>query len=126
MRPSAPRPQAQKIRQRDASPLPLSCVDVLHQVPLQAITACFAQPLLARLEHSVDLILFNPPYVPTEASEASIAQSMPGIQGSWAGGNDGMQVTDQFFPQVHVSNVTFSDVEAEQESEAPNIASPVP
>ncbi|KAF7367224.1 Hemk methyltransferase family member 2-like [Mycena sanguinolenta] len=66
------------------------------------VNASLAHPLLARLRKSVDIILFNPPYVPTVYDEASGAQEDRGIEGSWAGGQDGMQVTDKFFPQVAV------------------------
>jgi len=44
--------------------------------------------------HSIDVLTFNPPYVPTLSEEAYDAQETAGIQGSWAGGTDGMQITD--------------------------------
>ncbi|KAJ7756480.1 S-adenosyl-L-methionine-dependent methyltransferase [Mycena maculata] len=71
-----------------------------NKVPLELVNASLAQPLLSRLRKSVDIILFNPPYVPTVRDEASGAQTDRDIGGSWAGGQDGMQVTDRFFPQV--------------------------
>ncbi|KAL1703742.1 hypothetical protein EV121DRAFT_260529 [Schizophyllum commune] len=67
---------------------------------LEPINASFAFPLRARLKHSVDILLFNPPYVPTESEEAYYAQSGMTLPGSWAGGTDGMQVTDLFLPDV--------------------------
>lgn len=64
--------------------------------------ASLALPLLSRLEHSVDLLLFNPPYVPTVADEAGDAQITADIGGSWAGGPNGMQITDVFLQTVEV------------------------
>ncbi|KAJ7494777.1 S-adenosyl-L-methionine-dependent methyltransferase [Mycena galericulata] len=71
-----------------------------NKVPLELVNASLAHPFLARLHKSVDIILFNPPYVPTIHGEAFGAQNDRDIGGSWAGGQDGMQITDRFFPQV--------------------------
>eukprot|EP01032_Pedospumella_encystans_P010533 gene10533-12302_t len=49
-----------------------------------------------RLYHKVDVLVFNPPYVPTPSEE--IAGS--GIEVSWAGGIDGREVIDVFLPYV--------------------------
>ena len=73
---------------------------------LDPFIASFVSPFLGRLRHSVDVLLFNPPYVPTPPSEASAAQNMTGgagIAGAWAGGTDGMQVTNQFLGLVDVN-----------------------
>ncbi|KAJ7102308.1 S-adenosyl-L-methionine-dependent methyltransferase [Mycena belliarum] len=71
-----------------------------NKVPLELVNTSLADNLLARLHKSVDIVLFNPPYVPTVHHEASVAQVNRDIGGSWAGGHDGMQITDRFFPQV--------------------------
>ncbi|KAJ6574725.1 S-adenosyl-L-methionine-dependent methyltransferase [Mycena capillaripes] len=71
-----------------------------NKVPLELVNTSLGHPLLARLQKSVDIIIFNPPYVPTMYGEASGAQKDRDIEGSWAGGQDGMKVTDKFFPQV--------------------------
>jgi len=71
-----------------------------NNVPIEAVTASLALPFLARLRHSVDVLLFNPPYVPTIAGEAEDAQGIAGIQGSWAGGAGGMQITNIFLQTV--------------------------
>ncbi|KAJ7225892.1 S-adenosyl-L-methionine-dependent methyltransferase, partial [Mycena pura] len=71
-----------------------------NKVSLDLVNADLAHPLLARLQNRVDIILFNPPYVPTVPDEASTSQTERDIGGAWAGGADGMQVTDLFIPQV--------------------------
>ncbi|KAJ7124725.1 S-adenosyl-L-methionine-dependent methyltransferase [Mycena crocata] len=73
---------------------------IQNKVPLELVNTSLAHPFLSRLHKSVDVILFNPPYVPTMDDEASGAQSDRDIQGSWAGGRAGMQVTDEFLSQV--------------------------
>ena len=74
---------------------------------LEPINASFASPLRSRLKNSVDILLFNPPYVPTESEEAYYAQSEMTLPGSWAGGTDGMQVTDLFLQDVPVGIAQF-------------------
>lgn len=39
------------------------------------------------------MLVFNPPYVPTEDEEMTGAQAGRAIEGSWAGGQQGMLVT---------------------------------
>ena len=58
---------------------------------------------MQRLRHAVDILIFNPPYVPTYDDEADDAQQGASIQGAWAGGKDGMQVTNTLLDQVEVS-----------------------
>ena len=50
----------------------------------------------------VDVLLFNPPYVPTEAAEVGAAQNAADIQGSWAGGSRGMEITDKVLDNLEV------------------------
>ncbi|KAJ3996049.1 S-adenosyl-L-methionine-dependent methyltransferase [Lentinula boryana] len=72
-----------------------------NKVALNTIQTSLAHGLHLRLRNAVDIICFNPPYVPTMSIEASEAQGLRGIEGSWAGGSDGMQVTNVFLGVVH-------------------------
>ncbi|KAH9081854.1 S-adenosyl-L-methionine-dependent methyltransferase [Lactarius deliciosus] len=62
-----------------------------NKTPLDPVVASLTRPLTNRLAHAVDILVFNPPYVPTCGA---------GIAGSWAGGVDGMQVTNTLLGQV--------------------------
>ncbi|KAH7883878.1 S-adenosyl-L-methionine-dependent methyltransferase [Phlebopus sp. FC_14] len=73
-----------------------------NKIPLNPITCDLSRPLMTRLRHSVDILIFNPPYVPTEHEEAILAQRNADIAGSWAGGNDGMEVTSRLLEDVGV------------------------
>ncbi|KAJ3779642.1 hypothetical protein GGU10DRAFT_280453, partial [Lentinula aff. detonsa] len=72
-----------------------------NKVALNTIQTSLAYGIHSRLKNAVDIICFNPPYVPTVSIEASKAQGLRGIEGSWAGGSDGMQVTNVFLGVVH-------------------------
>jgi len=71
-----------------------------NKIPIEPLVATLARPLTSRLGHAVDILVFNPPYVPTSDDEADAAQRGAGIAGSWAGGADGLQVTDALLRQV--------------------------
>ncbi|KAH6917440.1 methylase, partial [Coprinopsis sp. MPI-PUGE-AT-0042] len=71
-----------------------------NKAELDVLNAYFASPLHSRLNGKVDVLLFNPPYVPTSFEEAKYAQDSHTIDGAWAGGFDGMQVTNYFLGLV--------------------------
>ncbi|EIN13669.1 hypothetical protein PUNSTDRAFT_117379 [Punctularia strigosozonata HHB-11173 SS5] len=71
-----------------------------NKTPLDSVNTWLHLPLCKRLAGAVDVLLFNPPYVPTAEHEASDAQRARDISGAWAGGTDGMQVTDLLLPLV--------------------------
>ncbi|PBK77137.1 S-adenosyl-L-methionine-dependent methyltransferase [Armillaria solidipes] len=72
-----------------------------NEISLDPVNTAFAGPFHHRLKNAIDVILFNPPYVPTDREEALDAQSKRHIEGSWAGGHDGMDVTDCFLSVVN-------------------------
>ncbi|KAF8640927.1 hypothetical protein AX17_000574 [Amanita inopinata Kibby_2008] len=67
---------------------------------IDAIRVSFADALQRRLRHSVDVVIFNPPYVPTATEESMVAQGSQDIRATWAGGVDGMEVTNTFLQVV--------------------------
>lgn len=72
------------------------------KVPTSALVTSLYGGLERRIEHQVDLLVFNPPYVPTLEDEATVAQDGRDIAGAWAGGTDGMAITDQLLKNVDV------------------------
>lgn len=67
--------------------------------------ASLVSPFMHRLRKNVDVLIFNPPYVPTSVDEADDAQGARGIAGAWAGGQDGMRVTDVLLGMLDVRPV---------------------
>ena len=63
---------------------------------VDALCADLLGPLRPRLDGAVDVLLFNPPYVPTPAEEVERG----GIAAAWAGGERGRVVIDRVLPQV--------------------------
>ncbi|KAJ3044506.1 HemK methyltransferase member 2 [Rhizophlyctis rosea] len=76
-----------------------------NKVSLDTINTHFTTPLLPRIHHAVDVLIFNPPYVVTPSEEVGSHS----IEAAWAGGLDGREVIDAFLPLVNVSGpVQFS------------------
>ncbi|KAG8887331.1 hypothetical protein FRB98_000200 [Tulasnella sp. 332] len=73
-----------------------------NQVEISSVRTSFTEGLSRRIKGNVDLLLFNPPYVSTTGSEVEEAQDKQSLSGSWAGGRDGMHVTNQLLAQVGV------------------------
>ncbi|XP_045435752.1 methyltransferase N6AMT1 isoform X2 [Pipistrellus kuhlii] len=67
-----------------------------NQVHVQPVITDLVKGLLPRLKEKVDLLVFNPPYVVTPPEEVG----SHGIEAAWAGGRNGREVMDRFFPLV--------------------------
>ena len=76
-------------------------------VDIHCVNGSFATPFGYRLAHKIDVLLFNPPYVPTSEEEAYGAQDSRGIGGAWAGGSDGMQITNVLLNTVEVCRSSY-------------------
>jgi len=70
-----------------------------NNVPmLEVVQTRLVNGLLDALAGKVDVLLFNPPYVPTDNEEVGGT----GIAASWAGGEHGRVVIDEFLPLLPV------------------------
>ena len=65
---------------------------------IEVVRCDFAAPLQENLRGKVDVLLFNPPYVPTPNHEVGGTN----IAASWAGGEDGRLVIDRFLPTISI------------------------
>ncbi|EST07923.1 Eukaryotic/archaeal PrmC-related [Kalmanozyma brasiliensis GHG001] len=74
-------------------------------VHIEAIRTSLLSGLRSRLRGNVDVLLFNPPYVPTEEEEEAMAQGKAGIEGSWAGGATGTRLVDELIDDGVISDV---------------------
>lgn len=64
------------------------------QVDLSAVLGSLHSPFASRLAGKVDVLVFNPPYVPTEEEEGDSAQIEGSLSAAWAGGAIGMTTTE--------------------------------
>ncbi|WVQ82633.1 hypothetical protein IAT38_004765 [Cryptococcus sp. DSM 104549] len=71
-----------------------------NQVSLDPVRCSLMGPLIRQLGNKVDVLIFNPPYVPTATNEMLATQYEHDIGGAWAGGQDGMAVTDILLDQL--------------------------
>jgi release factor glutamine methyltransferase len=81
------------IRSTAKSNLP-EIMDSLHTYECDLASS---DSFLLPYENSVDILLFNPPYVPTPDEEVGQTN---GIEASWAGGDRGRRVIDRAIPQI--------------------------
>ncbi|GMI80100.1 HemK methyltransferase [Hibiscus trionum] len=65
-----------------------------HGVHAELINTDIASGLESRLAGSIDLLVVNPPYVPTPEDEVG----REGIASAWAGGENGRSVIDKILP----------------------------
>ncbi|XP_069485887.1 methyltransferase N6AMT1 isoform X3 [Ambystoma mexicanum] len=83
----------------DINPEATACIvetALRNSVHIQPLITDLVKGLLLRLHGIVDLLVFNPPYVITPSEEVG----SPGIAAAWAGGKEGREVMDRFFPFV--------------------------
>ncbi|CAK9136976.1 unnamed protein product [Ilex paraguariensis] len=73
-----------------------------HGVDAELITTDIASGLARRLAGLVDVIVVNPPYVPTPEEEVGRG----GIASAWAGGENGRSVIDKILP---IADILLSD-----------------
>ncbi|XP_075065540.1 methyltransferase HEMK2 [Mixophyes fleayi] len=81
----------------DINPSAASCTlqtAQTNKLQIEPIITDLANGLLPRLQGQIDLLLFNPPYVVTPSEEVG----SNGIEAAWAGGKNGREVMDRFFP----------------------------
>ncbi|MQL71590.1 hypothetical protein Taro_003928 [Colocasia esculenta] len=67
-----------------------------HGIHVEVIATDIASSLQRRLAGMVDVVVVNPPYVPTPEEEVGCE----GITASWAGGENGRRVIDRILPVV--------------------------
>ena len=83
----------------DKNPNAALCTQKTSQVNSQTIDVVvtdLATCMLPKMEKLVDMLIFNPPYVPSLPEETKSCN----ISAAWAGGIDGRQVMDRFFSLV--------------------------
>lgn len=68
-----------------------------HGVHAEIVCTDLASGLEKRLAGTMDVIVVNPPYVPTPEEEVGCE----GITASWAGGENGRKVIDRILPVAH-------------------------
>nr|XP_009862427.1 hemK methyltransferase family member 2-like isoform X2 [Ciona intestinalis] len=68
----------------------------VNKANVNVVVTDLVSGLLPKLKNSVDLLIFNPPYVVTPSDEIKGS----GITASWAGGMHGREVMDKFFQLV--------------------------
>ena len=73
-------------------------LDFFFQVTVQCIESNLFSAIESTHAGKIDVLIFNPPYVPTESEEVF----GNGIEAAWAGGIDGREVIDRFIPFLPV------------------------
>ncbi|GMS99576.1 hypothetical protein PENTCL1PPCAC_21751 [Pristionchus entomophagus] len=65
-------------------------------VRVEVVRCDLASAFLSRLAESIDILLFNPPYVPTDEMEVDASD----LSRCWAGGARGISTLQRLLPQV--------------------------
>ena len=86
-------PRALEVAKETAKTAPCKYLQISS---IEAVRCDLASAFLPRLQQSVTVLLFNPPYVPTPDDEVGST----GIEAAWAGGEDGRRVIDRSFGQI--------------------------
>ncbi|PWY98563.1 putative methylase [Testicularia cyperi] len=76
-----------------------------NDVRVEAVRTSLFSSLRPRLDGKVDVLVFNPPYVPTEEEEEMMAQDQHGIEGAWAGGATGTKLVDQLIDSGTIEQI---------------------
>jgi methylase of polypeptide subunit release factors len=72
-----------------------------------------SMPFCLASKQSIDVLLFNPPYVPTEDAELEGSQCDSGIASTWAGGLFGRKITDLVLDSLDVGTAEAARVPSE-------------
>lgn len=64
-----------------------------------AILGDLVSPIYQRLRGEIDVLIFNPPYVPSPVDEMEFRENDP-LPVSWAGGRDGREVLDRVLHEI--------------------------
>jgi hypothetical protein len=93
----------------DTNPAASKCTRATAQLnnkPIEPVQTDLVECLIERIAGKTDIILFNPPYVPTDDEEfEEVVSTQSGtVAASWAGGAEGRQVTDRVLPLIPVSD----------------------
>lgn len=78
---------------------------------MEIVQTRFTDGLDQSLQNAVDVLICNPPYVPTPDDEVDYGiigiSNGGGIAAAWAGGENGRKVIDLFLPKIKVANLSY-------------------
>lgn len=96
---------------------------IANQVSLDTIRTSLLDALQLKCSGKVDLLVFNPPYVPTTEEEEEAAQRSGTLQGSWAGGSYGINLLNDLIPIVPLQLAVGGSIYlvAIQQNDPPNL-----